>query len=192
MKQTFLLLAAGILGSASLFAQGFVTFSNIGAPITNALTGMPLPNGTVFRAALYFLPDQPTAPNAGDFDSRGIALAPFTSSFLPGGIFNAGTRTAPNGSPAGSYGWFQVRVWETAFGTSYEQARSNPTPQGGRLGLIGTSNIIKVGPLGGGAIATPSLVGAGLKGFAIGVPEPSVIGLGSLGIVSLLLLRRRE
>jgi hypothetical protein len=175
-----------------VFAQGYVTFSNIGAPITNALTGMALPAGTLFRAALYFLPDQVTAPTTADFDQRGVVLAPFTTSFLPGGIFNAGTRTAPDGNAAGSSGWFQVRAWETAFGTSYEQAQ-NSVPQGGRFALIGTSNIIKVGPLGGGAIATPSLVGAGLKGFIFApVPEPSVIGLGLLGIGALLMLRRRK
>src|SRR5262245_3053535 len=122
MKRTLIVIAAGLLASASAFAQGFVTFANVGAPITNVLTLMPVPAGTAFRAALYFLPDQPTPPSVWDFDQRGIALAPFSNSFLPGGIFNAGTRTAPDGNPAGSYGWFQVRAWETAFGTSYEEA----------------------------------------------------------------------
>jgi hypothetical protein len=189
-----MLIAATTLMSASAFAQGFVTFANIGAPITNGLTGMPVTSGTVLRAALYFLPDQPTAPTSADFDQRGHSLAPFTGSLLPGGIFNAGTRTAPDGNPAGSSGWFQVRAWETAFGTSYEQAVNNRQAQGGRLALVGTSNIIKVGPLGGGPIATPSLVGAGLKGFILcGIcPEPSSIGLGALGIGALLLLRRRK
>src|SRR5262245_58659539 len=126
MKRTRILIAASLLASASAFAQGFVTFANIGAPITNGLTLMPVPPGTAFRAALYFLPDQPTAPTTGDFDQRGVALPPFTTSLLPGGIFNAGTRTAPDGSAAGSFAWFQVRAWETAFGTSYEQARDNP------------------------------------------------------------------
>jgi hypothetical protein len=194
MKRTTTLIGAAILASASVsaFAQGFVTFSNIGAPITNLLTGMPVASGTIFRAALYFLPDQPTAPTSGDFDQRGRALYPATGTFLPGGIFNAGTRTAPDGNPAGSFGWFQVRAWEAAFGTSYEQAVANPQQQGGRLGLVGTSNIIRVGPLGGGSISTPSLVGAGLKGFFVGVPEPSIIGLGVLGIGALLLLCRRR
>lgn len=193
MKRTLLVIAAATLVSVSAFAQGFVTFSNIGSPMTNSLTGAPVANGTVFRAALYFLPDQATAPSTGDFDRNGHVLAPFTASLLPGGIFNAGTRTAPDGNAAGSSGWFQVRAWETAFGTSYEQARDNSQPQGGRLALIGTSNIIKVGPLGGGAIATPSLVGGGLKGFIlVPVPEPSVIGLGMLGIGALLMLRRRK
>jgi hypothetical protein len=193
MKRTLILIAAATSVSASVFAQGFVTFSNIGVPVTNALTMMPVSAGTYFRAALYFLPDQPTAPTTGDFDQRGAVLAPFTTSFLPGGVFNAGTRTAPAGNPAGSFGWFQMRAWETAFGTSYEQARNNTAIIGGHVALLGTSNIIKVGPLGGGSIATPSLVGAGLRGILfVPIPEPSGIGLGMLGIGALLLLRRRR
>ena len=35
--------------------------------------------------------------------------------------------------PAG-IAWFQVKVWEVAFGTSYEQAVSNPQPQNGTAG----------------------------------------------------------
>jgi hypothetical protein len=193
MKRTLILIAAGIFVSASALAQGTVVFSNIGAPITNILTGMGLPSGTLFRAALYFLPDQPTAPTTGDFDAHGVVLNPLMTNFLPGGIFNAGERTAPDGNPSGSFAWFQVRAWETAFGTSYEAARDNTQPQGDRLALVGTSNIVKAGPLGFEPRGPPTLVGAGLKGFVlVPVPEPSVIGLGMLGIGALLLLRRRK
>jgi hypothetical protein len=194
MKRTLILIAAATLVSASALAQGYVTFSIIGAPITNSLTMMPVAAGTAFRAALYLIPDQLEAPTLADFDRRSVILPPFSGAFLPGGFFNAGRRTAPDGNPSGVFPWFQVRAWETAFGSSYEAARDNRQPQGGRLALIGTSNIFRVGPLGGTLIATPGLIyNNGLKGFIlVPVPEPSVIGLGILGVGVLLLLRNHK
>jgi hypothetical protein len=194
MKRPLTLIAAATLVSTSAVAQGQVQFSNFGAPITNSLTGMPLPTGNVFSAALYFLPDQAIAPTTADFDMHGLILDPPATNFLVagvGGVFNAGRRTTP--SPEASHAWFQVRAWETAFGTSYEAAIHNTQPQGGRLALAGTSNIIYVGPLGPEPIGVPYLVYGGLKGFVlVPVPEPSVIGMGMLGIVALFLLRRRK
>jgi hypothetical protein len=94
-----------------------------------------------------------------------------------------------------------VRVWETAFGATYEQAVNNPFPIGGRLAIVGTSNIIRV-TTGDPSTVPPgipaSLVNAGLQGFCLGwcnvcIPEPSALGLFLIGAVALLLmpLRRR-
>jgi hypothetical protein len=206
MKKQILFLSALVVISLNAFAQGTLTFANIGAPITNDLTGLPVA-GTVFRAALYYLPatgavgEKPPTPS--DFDHV-MPLNP-SASFLSGGVFNAGTRTAPT-TPAGGFGWFQVKAWETAFGTSYEQAIANPNPIGGRFALVGTSNIIRVNTADPtvGIEPTPTLIAAGLKGFCVGglerhavacggpVPEPLVFWLGCFGLSALLVLSRRK
>lgn len=195
MKKLTITLAS-ILVCISAYSQGTVTFANIGTgtAISNILTGAALPSGTTFRASLYWLPDSPSAPSAGEFDAAGpnAILLPDTTTFALAGQFNAGTRTAP--VAGASTLWFQVRAWEVAFGTSYDAALRNTTQIGGRLALVGTSNPIRV-KTGDPANNIPagSLVNSGLKGFYVTpVPEPSVIGLGILGVGALLMLRRRK
>lgn len=187
---------ASVLVCISAYSQGTVTFANIGSgtAISNLLTGAALPSGSTFRAALYWLPDGATTPNAADFDAAGqtAILLPNTTTFALAGQFNAGTRTAP--VAGASTLWFQVRAWEVAFGDTYDAALRNTTPIGGRLALLGTSNPIRV-KTGDPANNIPagSLVNSGLKGFyVVPVPEPSVIGLGILGVGALLVLRRRK
>lgn len=190
-----LITASVMLAAVSLHAQGTVAFANAGASaVTNSLTQARIPVGTAFRFALYYLPDQATAPTTADFD-RGTILTP--DAVIPqfAGIYNGGTRTAPT-TAAGAPGWFQVRAWEYAFGNSYEAAVANPVTQGGRLALVGTSNIIKVDT--GDPTTTPpgtagTLTGNGIQGFVlVPVPEPTTIGLGLLGLGALLALRRRK
>ena len=96
--------------------------------------------------------------------------------------------------------WFQVKAWEVAFGTSYEEALANPDRSMGRGPLAGTSNIVKVQTGNGSTIAPGSLVASpvpgfgGLKGFFLicPIPEPSTVGLGLLGLAALALVRRRK
>ena len=113
--------AVVVLAAKNLHAQGEVAFINIGAPITHLVTMMPV-SGTAFQASLYYLPDTGAMPTTADFDAAGIILLPDTTSFLPTGVFAAGTRITPNTTTPGGIAWFQVRAWEVAFGTSYEQA----------------------------------------------------------------------
>jgi len=188
--------ASVMLAAVSLHAQGTVAFANAGASaVTNSLTQARIPVGTAFHVALYYLPDQVATPTTADFNERGIILTPDAVVPQFAGIFNGGTRSAPT-SAAGAPGWFQVRAWEYAFGNSYEAAVANPVTQGGRLALVGTSNIIKVDT--GDPTTTPpgtagTLTGNGLQGFVlVPVPEPTTIGLGLLGLGALLALRRRK
>jgi MYXO-CTERM domain-containing protein len=192
-----LLTSVVAIATLNIYGQGTVTFANgPTAQVTNQLTGARVPQGTAFRVALYYLPDSATAPTTADFDVNGIMLGANSGFNVPGGgQWNAGTRTAPT-SPAGGAGWFQVRAWEFAFGDTYQAALANPVPQGGRLALVGTSNIIKVN-LGNPTTTPPgtagSLVGSGMQGFFVApVPEPTTIGLGLLGLGALLALRRRK
>lgn len=194
MKKVALILMSGV-AAVSVLAQGTVNFGNIGNYISNIDTKARVPAGTVFTAGLYYLPDGPEPATDAFHD----ALLPNTATFSVAGGFAAGTRSTPSTTPSGGYAWFQVRAWETAFGQTYEQAMAaGPRDVGGvlRQAYIGTSLItrIKTGdPVNAGS---PALLNSGtppFRGFYVAiVPEPTVIGLGLLGIGSLLLLRRRK
>jgi hypothetical protein len=188
-----ILLSAATMTAVSVFGQGTVAFlNNTATAVSNITTSARVVGGTTFSVALYYLPDSATPPVAGDFTENGVIGKGFFSG-APG-IFNVGTRTAPTPAPGG-VGWFQVRAWETAYGSTWEQAVNAPAI-GGRLALAGTSNVIKV-TLGNPTTTPPgtagSLTGSGLLSFyVVPVPEPSVIGLGLLGVGALMLLRRRK
>lgn len=201
----FITIAGAIAVGCQLFGQGTVDFRNGNAnAITNGLAGGRIVAGTAFQVALYYLPDTGQASVTTADITAGLAngttrvistnsAAGGTSLAAPG-IFVGGVRTAPTATPGGS-GWFQVRAWESAFGNSYEAAVANGSPVGGRLALVGTSNIMKV-TTGNPLLSppgTPFNIQNALQTFAVlPVPEPSVIGLGFLGIGALLLLRRRK
>ena len=193
------LVSASLLTLAVLSAQGqgTINFANSSATaVTNALTMQRVVSGTAFRVAVYWLPatsdtNEP-APPASAFDlQNGLHEVGYAGA----GIYAPGGRTIPV-APSGSFAWIQIRSWEQAFGTSYAAVLANQTPQGGRLGLAGTSNIFKVDtgdPTTIPAGTPASLLGAGLQAFLLTqVPEPSVIGLGMLGLGALLLLRRKK
>jgi len=197
MKKLAVIASLGLFAVAT-YGQGTVSFAN-GAPtaVSNILTGVRVVAGTTFRVALYYHVEQATAPTSADIDaglSQGRAAIVYSTNFNTpsAGQFNAGSRTTP--AAPGADAWFQVRAWEAAFGATYEQA-VNAAPQGGRLALAGTSNVIRVttGGVGSPPSNPGSLVNSGLLGFYIvPVPEPSVLGLGIIGIGALFLLRRRK
>lgn len=188
------LVAAAVLIAVSGYSQGTVQSAN-GATslVTNSLTGASAIAGTTFKVALYYLPDQALAPTAADFDQRGVLLGPAVNMGPVAGRYSTGTRSTPASTPPGGAAWFQVRAWESSFGADYMAAFNNPNPVGGRLALVGTSNIIRVDT--GNPTTTPpgSPTGIAVPGFVlVPVPEPSVIALGVLGVGALLILRRRS
>ena len=80
--------------------------------------------------------------------------------FLPvPGRFNGGTRTIPGTSP-GQTVWMQVRVWDGAFGDSYEEA----TAAGGKRGASGLFQVRL-----GGSITPPPTLNA-MAGFGLSLP----------------------
>jgi hypothetical protein len=201
MRTTLSIAAAAALAPANLHGQGSVFFNNLPrSAVTNSEIGQRVVEGPTFAVALYYLPANGLDPNepppsTADFDQTRITLDPSIGFSAPG-LFAGGIRIAPT-SYWGGPGWFQVRVWETAFGTTYEQARDNPVPQNGRLALVGTSNIIRVWtgwPPSSEPNPVPpgSLVNSGLQGFSLyPVPEPSALLLFLLGAWGLGRLWRR-
>jgi len=184
------------------YSQGTVNFANAGASaVSNSITQARVAVGQAFNVALYYYPDSGQASVTTDQITAGLTtgttviISSNSTGFRFAGVYDGGARTAPTPAPGGT-GWFQVRAWEKAFGATYEEALANPTPIGGRLALVGSSNIIKV-TLGNPTTQPPgtpgSLINSGIQWFwVVPVPEPSVIGLGVLGIGALLLLRRRK
>jgi hypothetical protein len=137
---------------------------------------LPAEVGTTFSVALYFAQDGIIDP------AQLVQVGPAIHINVSPGYFYGGEYTAPV-VPAGGFGMFQVRVWETSFGATYEQAIANGLPQSGRLALVGESGIMRVGtgnPLADPPIPPsalwifPAVVGAPLKdGFVLNVvPEP--------------------
>jgi hypothetical protein len=195
MKKTNLIVALALgLVSAQVYGQGTVTFGNNSASaITNAFTMARVVAGTTFRVALYYLPDGPE-PSRDEMLLTGLSVGANAPIAPAAGLYAAGTRTTPVTTPGAGFAWFQVRCWETAFGTSYEAAVANAAPQNGRLALAGTSNIIRVktgDPVNN--IAPGALTAFGLQTFLVTqVPEPTTIGLAAMGIGALLLLRRKK
>lgn len=179
------------------YGQGKVSLANSTATaITNSQNSAKIDkNG--FKVSIYSLPwtSDSAVPTTADFDANGVVAG--STTLFANGLFNNGGAfvVAPNISPAGGMGWFQVRAWELAFGTDYSTAAT-------RIGaLVGTSNVIKVNtgdPANStdqpGSILVGDPLTGGLKAFLVYpvVPEPTAIALGLLGLGALALLRRRN
>jgi hypothetical protein len=180
------LTAVGLLASLNLFAQGVVSFQNSSTTLVlNGNNGnAPVASADGIRVALYWAPDSTptTYTQIGNVATVGIPAA----GRYAGGNRTTGTETAP-----GAQAWFQVKAWELAYGTSYEEAVAH-APMGGRLALRGESNKFHCTTGNPPLLPATNLSTVGLEGFTVNVPEPSVIALGLLGAGALLLLRRRK
>jgi hypothetical protein len=169
MKKILLIAVAAFI-SVSVYAQGTVNFSTVGAPgILQAAEkgGGLVPSGATFQAGLFFAPQ-------GVTDDAMFMQVGAPGSFISGGRVFAGTRETPT---AGTFN-FQVRVWEVA----------DPNHKG-------SSSIFEITTGNPNAVpATPAAgIVPGFNGLQMSVvPEPSVIALGALGAGALLLLRRRK
>jgi len=187
-------IAGMALVAASAYTQGTVSASSGGNLLLNGLTGAPLVVGSTFKVGLYYLPDTGgNPPTSEQFINSGILLGPSVNISPVAGRYATGTRSTPSTTLGGGQAYFQVRAWESAFGATYNEVLNNATPQGGRLGLAGVSDIVKVTTGDPGATPAGTATAIGVPGFVLNpVPEPSVIGLGLLGVGALLLLRRRK
>ena len=190
-----ILLVSG-LASFQAHAQGTVTFGNNSATaLTNCMTLQRVVAGTTFLVGLYYLPDGPE-PTREEMELLGIRLGANAAIQPAAGLYAAGTRTTPATTPGGGFAWFQVRAWESAFGTTYDQAK-NAGQINGHFSLLGTSNIIRVktgDPVNN--IPPGALTAFGLQSFLVAqlecIPEPTSIAIAALGLGALLLFRRRK
>lgn len=188
-------LAAALAGTA--LGQGTViSANNSNSRITNVLTSAPVPAGTTFQVALYYLPDTGVPPSlwGGIWGPNPgwIMLGAAVNIGPAAGLYQIGTRTTPSTTPPGGAAWFQVRVWEAAFGTTFDEAWNNPILIGGR-GMVGfISNVMNV------TTGDPTTTPMGIPGRAnpIGfiplIPEPSVAALVLAGAVTALLAAGRK
>src|SRR5262245_66083885 len=183
MKQ--LTLTAGILLMAiSVFGQGTVLFQHNASTLV-CLYGTPVPAGTTFSINLYYAVDSATAPADSGFSAFGNPV-----NFIAPGRFNGGIRTTPSTTRPGEAAWFHVRVWETAFGNSYEAAVAAGAV---RIATSCKFNLVVGAPIG---VPTPITSPGGFTGMMLlsvpCIPEPSVTALSILGLVGLLMLRCRR
>ena len=195
MRATDLVTAIGaVLVTASVYPQGSINFGNNSSTCVycDFVNGQKVPVGTAFLAELMYAPD---GTPSDIFDQEAVRIgAPASFGPVPG-VFAGGARTVQYLSPAGGFGLFQVRVWESRYGASYLEVLAR-----GAGGHAGKSIIVRVDT--GDPTTVPpgtpaSLVAAGLTSFSIGglsspyqcVPEPSTLVLAALAL-GILWLRR--
>jgi MYXO-CTERM domain-containing protein len=192
-----LLTAAAILATLNIYGQGsgIVNFASVGQPdarriwVNNTgVVGDGAKADNRYVAALYFA--APGTSVDALFTQVG-GSTPFLSTATTTGTINGGGRTitGPGISNGGTIA-FQVRAWELADGATYEEALLNPQGNVGKGAIFEADTKDPSIPT-----EQPPTLGAaaGWNGFAVTpVPEPSVIGLGLLGVGTLLMLRRRK
>src|SRR5256885_16808467 len=114
MRATGFVLAIGaVLVTASVSPQGSLNFGNNSSTCVycDFVNGQKVPVGTAFLAELMYAPD---GTSSDIFDRVAVRIgAPASFGPVPG-VFAGGARTVQYLSPAGGFGLFQVRVWESA------------------------------------------------------------------------------
>lgn len=172
--------AAGLLASASLFAQGQFNFNNLSGTRPKVF-GV---DGTTPLAGANYLVDilvkNPTTGNYEGIQKSGVAftgVAPLTGSNA--GLFSGGVLTIPFVAP-GATADVRVRAWDITSGATYDAA------------TIRGSVEFSIASLGGGTPPAPPASMANFASFNIAViPEPSTYALAALGLGGLLLFRRK-
>jgi hypothetical protein len=186
MKKIVLTLLLAAAGTASMFAQGTVTFGNSTSLFATAAdryvylnqTGVAanLLKGTQYRANLYF---SQTAGGAFTLVDANPAAFRSTTTASPG-TWVQQDKIVPG--VQGTTVFLQVRVWDSTFGTTYE------TRTGGFSGISDAFSW-KL-PVSGQDPASAQIM-EGLRSFAV-VPEPGTFALAGLGLLGLVMARRRK
>jgi len=195
-----LLLAAFLATSASMFAQGQVTFANTASTSfrvwTNNAAGTASNLTSVasgYRFGLYAA--QGAAQTSNSLQIVGLATNLSVAPSLYG-FFNGGSPFAmPAPYAAGDTITFQIRSWTLSAGLTYEEAvttaQGNPLNVALGFSALGTT-LLTASPAPPAALfgTAPGLLSSGWK--IAPVPEPSSIALGLLGLGAIALFRRRK
>jgi len=180
----------------SLFAQGTVVFSNVGAnknvqwdANNDGVGDRNLATTDGVQLSLWYAPAGTT-----DRESAAWQMLGNPAALIAAGLFSGGNRTVPSAVQGTAYS-FQVRAWETAVygtaGTGWEAAKA----ANGKISLFTPILETATGGFGvppGPAVNLAPLFGAQANILVGQVPEPSVLALGVLGVGALLMLRRRK
>jgi hypothetical protein len=193
-----ILLASGLMFVAAIAAQaqGVINFSSAGAGVAARFASAnSSPGGSnlltssmsTIRADLFWTAGTTTV----GVDAASLAGAGFNQIFssvaAQAGYFSGGSKTITGATPGSSI-VAQVRVWDTAFGATYDAARQSG-------GQFFSSGLFLITPALVPPNTPPNLVGLGTGGVVYQlqiVPEPSSMALAGLGAASLLLFRRRK
>lgn len=201
MKKLLLVAALVAALPASLFAQGNVNFANTSGTLLTTNSGAQPPAGQAanqtgsttgagqYTIGLYIAPAGTVDTTLFTLANSGAATTP-SQSGLGNGRFAGGNPFVINGNNGTDIA-FQIRVWSTSAGSTYEIAK------GVAGAYVGQSTIGDVTPS-LGAAPVPALFGAGAGQISSGIvlvpvtPEPSSIALGLLGLGAIALFRRRK
>jgi hypothetical protein len=184
--------------AVTAFAQGTVTFRNTPTTLVSAGTvGQEAviagPAGSYYFGLLV-APTGTTDPSqftfADVYATNGLDVG-----LIEGRLFGGYNIPVPVWPPGGIMSYL-VAGWSATLGHDWNQGWLNGSfGFGGFFGL----SPIAIGESGGGCIgqcpAWPMFGGSGLTGFnlaPVGVPEPTIVGLLSLGAVALLVFHRRR
>jgi hypothetical protein len=176
-----------LIGASGAFGQGVVAFRNDNLTNTppdrlvRAADGTTPLTGTTFAAQLLYGTDPASLQ---PHPTLVYFRAPTTSS---PGTWSGGGRTLTGVGGVGTTIFLQVRAWDSGTGRtlSYDQVRA----QGGLFGSGDVfSYVQRLSPVPDPVEDTKMV---NFAGFSL-VPEPSVIGLGLIGIGALFILRRSK
>jgi len=192
MKKLLLTSALAIIATLSSYGQGSVNFANTTGSLVRQADGTAAPRnaaGGFYAVELLWAADGTPTTDA-TFGLVGTRVGATTTFNTPNaGVFSGGGRTVQGITPAGGFGLFQVRVWDTRAGADYDAAMAS----GNSSLQAGYSSVIRVDTSDTTVSPLPTPAPLGMTGFTLSpIPEPSTIALGLLGVGTLLMLRRRK
>jgi len=192
MKKLLLTSALAIIATLSSYGQGSVTFANTSSSLVRQADGTAAPRnaaGGFYAVELLYAADG-TPHTDATFGLVGTRVGATTTFNTPtAGVFSGGGRTISSISPAGGFGLFQVRVWDTRAGADYDAAIASGNSQF----QAGYSTVMRVDTADTTVSPLPTPAALGMTSFTLQpIPEPSTIAFGLLGVGTLLMLRRRK
>jgi hypothetical protein len=189
MKKLLLTGALAMIATLSSYGQGSVNFANTSTSPVRLQDGTAVPRtaaGGTYVAELLYASDG-TPATAETFGLVGTRMGATTTFNTPtAGVFSGSGRTITSITPAGGFGLFQVRVWDTRGGSTLEESAAAGFQ-------TGYSQVLRVDTSDTTISPPPTPAALGMTSFNLSViPEPSTIALGLLGVGTLLMLRRRK